>query len=132
MNITKNLTCLFIDCERTAQRVIEASTAENLQPFKDKMTTFLEHSKKQLASEFENLEDCHKKFVATMKFYLFKPKTGTLEAFPPSSFFELWLSFCVDFKDILSKELIRLEREKYVYLMIQYFYFHKLLSTIPY
>lgn len=76
------------------------------------MTAFLEHSKKQLASEFENLDDCHRKYVATMRFYLFKPKTGTLETFPPSSFFELWLPFCVDFKDILNKELLRLEREK--------------------
>lgn len=76
------------------------------------MTAFLENSKKQLTAEFESLEECHKQFIATMKFYLFKPKSGTLEAFPPNSFFELWLQFCVDFKDIFKKELIRLEKEK--------------------
>ncbi|CAG9817334.1 unnamed protein product [Phaedon cochleariae] len=98
-------------CEKKSQIIIEASTPENLQPFKDKMTTFLENSKKQLAAEFESLEECHKQFISTMKYYLFKPKTGTLEAFPPNSFFELWLQFCIDFKDIFKKELIRLEKE---------------------
>ncbi|XP_018575430.1 protein cappuccino isoform X2 [Anoplophora glabripennis] len=99
-------------CETKSQKIIEASNPENLQPFKDKMTAFLEHSKKQLATEFESLEDCHKQFISTMKFYLFKPKSGTLEAFPPNSFFELWLQFCIDFKDIFKKELMRLEKEK--------------------
>ncbi|KAJ8972049.1 hypothetical protein NQ317_001519 [Molorchus minor] len=99
-------------CETKYERIIAASTPENLQPFKDKMTAFLEHSKKQLASEFESLEECHRQFILTMKFYLFKPKSGTLESFPPNSFFELWLQFCVDFKDIFKKELIRLEKEK--------------------
>ncbi|XP_074036306.1 formin protein cappuccino isoform X2 [Leptinotarsa decemlineata] len=99
-------------CEKKSQKIIEASTPDNLQPFKDKMTTFLENSKKQLSSEFESLEDCHKQFICTMKFYLFKPKSGTLETFPPNSFFELWLQFSIDFKDIFKKELIRLEKEK--------------------
>lgn len=76
------------------------------------MTNFLENSKKHLAAEFENLEDCQQEFIKTMKFYLFKPKTGTLESYPPNSFFELWLPFCVDFKDIFKNELIRLEKER--------------------
>ncbi|XP_049823318.1 formin-2-like isoform X3 [Aethina tumida] len=100
------------DCERCTEKVIQASTEENLQPFKDKMTNFLENSKKHLAAEFENLEDCQQEFIKTMKFYLFKPKTGTLESYPPNSFFELWLPFCVDFKDIFKNELIRLEKER--------------------
>nr|XP_023026230.1 formin-2-like [Leptinotarsa decemlineata] len=104
--------CIFLGCEKKSQKIIEASTPDNLQPFKDKMTTFLENSKKQLSSEFESLEDCHKQFICTMKFYLFKPKSGTLETFPPNSFFELWLQFSIDFKDIFKKELIRLEKEK--------------------
>lgn len=78
------------------------------------MMAFLENSKKQLSAELESLEECHKQFISTMKFYLFKPKTGTLEAYPPNSFFELWLQFCVDFKDIFKKELIKLEKEKWV------------------
>lgn len=92
--------------------MIDASTPENLQPFKEKMSTFLENSKKQLASEIENLEECRSRFSTTMKFYRFKPKTGTLETVPPSEFFELWFQFCVDFKDIFKKELIKMENEK--------------------
>nr|CAI5839787.1 unnamed protein product [Callosobruchus analis] len=99
-------------CKRTTQKIIEASSPENLQPFKDEMTAFIDTSKKQLSAEFETLDECHKQFVDTMKFYLFKPKTGTLEAFPPNAFFELWLPFCIDFKDIFKKELIRIEKEK--------------------
>lgn len=76
------------------------------------MTAFLEQSKKQMATEWENLEECHKQFIATMKFYLFKPKKGPLETFSPDLFFELWLPFCDDFKNIFKKELIRLEKEK--------------------
>ncbi|KYB25505.1 cappuccino [Tribolium castaneum] len=100
------------ECEKKIQKVIDSSNPDNLQPFKDKMTTFLEHSKKQLATEFENLEECKVKFIKTMKFYLFKPKSGTLEDYPPNSFFEMWLPFCIDFKDIFKKELIRMEKEK--------------------
>ncbi|KAK9880093.1 hypothetical protein WA026_008609 [Henosepilachna vigintioctopunctata] len=99
-------------CEQKTMKVIAASHPDNLQPFKDKMSNFLEHSKKQLSQEHENLDECRSKFIQTMKFYLFKPKTGTLETFPPNSFFELWLSFCIDFKDIFKKEIIRMETEK--------------------
>lgn len=76
------------------------------------MSVFLENSAKQLNTEFENLEECKVKFISTMKFYLFKPKSGALEAYPPNSFFEMWLPFCNDFKDIFKKELIRMEKEK--------------------
>lgn len=99
-------------CEQKSQRIIETSTPENIQPFKDKMTVFLDYSKKQLTAEWENLEDCHTQFIAVMKFYLFKPKTGSLETFSPNLFFELWLPFCDDFKNIFKKELMRLEKEK--------------------
>ncbi|CAH1110622.1 unnamed protein product [Psylliodes chrysocephalus] len=99
-------------CECKSRKILETSTVENVQPFKDKMTAFLEQSKKQMATEWENLEECHKQFIATMKFYLFKPKKGPLETFSPDLFFELWLPFCDDFKNIFKKELIRLEKEK--------------------
>ncbi|XP_063922402.1 protein cappuccino-like isoform X3 [Zophobas morio] len=100
------------ECEKKTEQVVESSNSENLQPFKDKMTLFLENSKKQLMAEFENLDECKVKFLNTMKFYLFRPKSGTLEDYPPNSFFELWLPFCMDFKDIFKKELIRMEKEK--------------------
>lgn len=102
----------FLVCESRMQKVVDNSTPENLQPFKEKMTSFLENAKKRLNTEVENIEECKTKFVQTMQYYNFKPKKGTLETFPPNDFFELWLDFCIDFKDIFKKELIRLEKEK--------------------
>lgn len=103
---------LFAECEKKTEKIIANSTPENLQPFKDKMEAFLEKSQTQHETECENLEECHKLFMATMKGYLFKPKGGTLETFAPSGFFELWLPFCADFKDIYKKEVIRMQMEK--------------------
>lgn len=76
------------------------------------MKKFLNNAKKKLALECTNLEECKTIFISTMKFYQFKPKTGTLEECNPYDFFDLWLLFCKDVKDIWKKELINLEREK--------------------
>lgn len=92
--------------------MILESTEENVQPFKDKMASFLQNAEKQLNLEFEMLEECKTKFLSTMKFYHFKPKSGTLETFPPNEFFILWSQFCIDFKDIWKKEQQRLYKEK--------------------
>lgn len=89
----------------------ESSTPENLQPFKEKMDNFLQSAKQHLTTELDSLEECKTKFISTMKYYQFRPKSGALETYPPSDFFELWLQFCRDFKDIWKKELIRIEKE---------------------
>lgn len=113
MNIICICICICIlGCNNKTQKVIENATPENLQPFKEKMTTFLENAKKRLTTEMENLDECKNKFISVVKFYNFKPKSGTLETFPPNDFFDLWVPFCTDFKDIFKKELIRLEKEK--------------------
>lgn len=105
----------FLACETRTKRVIDESTLENLQPFKDKMTAFLDNAMKKLLSECDNLNECKEIFISTVKFYHYKPKAGgTLEDFPPNEFFDLWLPFCKDFKDIWKKELISMEKEKYV------------------
>lgn len=92
--------------------MIGASAPEYLQPFADKMGGFLTNAAKQLNAQVSNLEECKTKFVSTMQYYHFKPKSGTLEALPPSDFFDLWFQFCKDFKDIWKKEIIRMEKEK--------------------
>lgn len=76
------------------------------------MTIFLENAKKKLQNENDNLDECKIKFVNTVKFYHFKPKSGSVETLTPNDFFELWLQFCTDFKDIWNKEIIRLDKEK--------------------
>lgn len=102
------------ECEKRVNKVIEASTPDNLQPFQEQMSGFLDISKSKLNRQLENLDAYQTIYINTMKFYLFKPKSGTLENFPPNSFFEMWLPFCLDFKDIFKKELIRMETEKYL------------------
>lgn len=103
---------VIVVIERKTQKVIDESNEDNLQPFKEKMGVFIENSKKNLENEFESLKECRAKFVCTMKFYHFRPKKGTLDVVPPSEFFDLWFQFCVDFKDIFKKEILRLEQEK--------------------
>lgn len=109
LNLLKNK---LQECEKKTEKIITNSTPENLQPFKEKMEAFLEKSQTQLSTECENLEECHKLFISTMKLYLFKPKTGTLESFAPGGFFEFWLPFCVDFKDIYKKEIVKVQVER--------------------
>ena len=45
-------------CQNKTEKVINASTDDNLQPFKNKMETFLSGAQKQISGEFENLEEC--------------------------------------------------------------------------
>ncbi|KAK5644377.1 hypothetical protein RI129_005677 [Pyrocoelia pectoralis] len=99
-------------CENRIQKVLESSTEEYLQPFKEKMAHFIINAKDQLKTQLENLDQCKKQFVKTMIMYRYKSKAVGLEATPPSDFFDLWYHFCKDLKDIWKKELLRLEKEK--------------------
>lgn len=101
-----------LDCERDTEKVINESTADNIQPFKEKMTMFLEKANEQLAAEFEELEECRSKFITTMRYYHFTPKSGTIQTFPPNEYFILWSQFCVDFKDIWKREQQQILKEK--------------------
>ncbi|XP_039284792.1 formin-2 isoform X2 [Nilaparvata lugens] len=101
------------DCEKKMTAVISASLEENLQPFKDKMEKFVATAKKQLSDEFENLQECKRKFRATLKFYQFQPKGNMKEEdVAPKDFFIFWAPFCSDFKDFWKKEQQRLVKEK--------------------
>ncbi|PSN51207.1 hypothetical protein C0J52_13663 [Blattella germanica] len=99
-------------CECRTQKVLAASTEENVQPFKDKMEKFLSTAKKQLSGELENLEECKQKFKATMQFYHYQPKGANEDEVDLKDFFSLWSPFCSDFKDIWKKEQQRLIKEK--------------------
>ncbi|KAI4461001.1 formin [Holotrichia oblita] len=100
------------ECNNRAQKVIDASTPENLEPFKEKITTFLDCARKRLSTENENLKECREIFISTMTFYHFRAKQGNLNDVTPVEFFDLWFQFCKDFKDIWKKECARIEKEK--------------------
>lgn len=92
--------------------MINASTVENLEPFQDKITKFLESARRRLLTETENLKECRDIFFNTMKYYHFRSKQGNLNDVIPVEFFDLWFQFCKDFKDIWKKECIKIEKEK--------------------
>lgn len=45
-------------CQRKTEKVINASSEDNLQPFKDKMQAFLTSAQKQIQTQNEVLEEC--------------------------------------------------------------------------
>lgn len=106
------ITSNFIECNNRAQKVIDASTPENLEPFKEKITTFLDCARKRLSTENENLKECREIFISTMTFYHFRAKQGNLNDVTPVEFFDLWFQFCKDFKDIWKKECAKIEKER--------------------
>ncbi|XP_054261074.1 formin-2-like isoform X2 [Macrosteles quadrilineatus] len=100
-------------CQKKMDVVISKSQEENVQTFKDKMESFLDSARKQLAEEFENCEECKRKFHSLLKFYQFQPKGGIKEEeVAPKDFFPLWAPFCSDFKALWQKEQQRIIKEK--------------------
>lgn len=84
--------------------MLNNSSPENTQPFKDKMQTFIETATETINSEKADMLDIKNKFIKTMRFFAFKPKTGTIESCPTNEFFSLWIPFCKDFEQIWKKE----------------------------
>lgn len=77
--------------------IVEADPSTS-KVFKKKVNSFVTKANTELASEKEELLEAKNKFKAVMKFYQFVPKGSTLETAEPYDFFNLWLSFCRDFK----------------------------------
>lgn len=101
----------FPECRRITEKVISESAESNIQPFKEKMDTFIEVATKRIEKQYRKLDECREIFTKTMIFYKFTPKTGTLEECKPEQFFELWTSFSHDFKSIFKKEILQLHNE---------------------
>uniref|UniRef100_A0A7G3AW85 Putative rhoa gtpase effector dia/diaphanous n=1 Tax=Lutzomyia longipalpis TaxID=7200 RepID=A0A7G3AW85_LUTLO len=99
------------ECKETSQQVIDSSTPENVQPFQEKMKVFLDAATDRLLLQKKDVNDCKKIFHRTMIFYKFLPKSGSLDDTKPEQFFELWLTFSNDFKDIWKREIHDLTRE---------------------
>ncbi|XP_055680979.1 protein cappuccino [Lutzomyia longipalpis] len=99
------------ECKETSQQVIDSSTPENVQPFEEKMKVFLDAATDRLLLQKKDVNDCKKIFHRTMIFYKFLPKSGSLDDTKPEQFFELWLTFSNDFKDIWKREIHDLTRE---------------------
>ncbi|XP_035706771.1 protein cappuccino isoform X3 [Folsomia candida] len=105
----KSLTTELELCERRMQTVIDTSTPEHLEPFKAKMTSFVEQAKHKSKEVEETFHDTKLKFTNTMIFFDFIP---TKKDGPVQEFFSTWTPFCNDFKTIWRNEQQRLLKEK--------------------
>ncbi|XP_064421054.1 formin-like [Latimeria chalumnae] len=98
-------------CEEDVSRVCRESPEEHLQPFKDKMESFIESAKEEHKTEETYLEDTEKSFEETVGYFGVKPKAGEKEI-TPSFFFMLWYEFCSDFKTIWKRESKNISKER--------------------
>jgi formin 2 len=100
-----------IECKKTTEKVIAASAEEHVQPFKDKMESFLTMATKKIESRLLKVEECKVLFIKTLKFYKYTAKSGTIDETTPAQFFEYWTSFTSDFSMIFKKEIVILTNE---------------------
>ncbi|XP_012522925.1 formin-2 isoform X2 [Monomorium pharaonis] len=98
-------------CAQMCNTIVEADPSTS-KIFKKKVDSFVKKATAELTSEKEDLLEAKNKFKAVMKFYQFVPKGSTLETAEPYDFFNLWLSFCRDFKDIWKREQQRIRKER--------------------
>uniref|UniRef100_A0AAY4CGU2 FH2 domain-containing protein n=1 Tax=Denticeps clupeoides TaxID=299321 RepID=A0AAY4CGU2_9TELE len=95
-------------CEKDAQRVCVKSLEGHLQPFKDKMETFITTGKENFfSSSFVTLN----RFQDMVSFFGVKPKAGEKEV-APSYVFTLWYEFCNDFKNSWKRESKNISKER--------------------
>lgn len=102
---------IFSECKKITEKVIKASAEDCVQPFKEKMESFIEMAIQKIDSRYCKLSECQVVFIKTIKFYKYTPKKGTLEETAPAQFFEYWTSFTSDFNDIYKKEIAILTNE---------------------
>ncbi|XP_071971573.1 formin-1 isoform X2 [Engystomops pustulosus] len=91
------------ESEKEANMVINHSPEDHLQPFKDRMTEFIQKAKDEHKSEEHNLSKAQTVFEETIGFFGAKPKSGEKEV-SPNSFFVVWYEFCSDFKAVWKRE----------------------------
>ncbi|AWP13738.1 putative formin-2-like [Scophthalmus maximus] len=90
-------------CSAETEKVCKLSSGENLQPFKDKMDTFLSQAKTELETQEKELADTQKIFGELSMSFSVKPKAGEKEV-SPNTFFSIWHEFSTDFKDQWKKK----------------------------
>jgi ElaB/YqjD/DUF883 family membrane-anchored ribosome-binding protein len=96
---------------KTTDSIVEKSSEEHKEPFRTRMSEFLEKAEDQLKELCDLLDECIKKFLECMRFYKFSPKKGKLEDAKPEDFFCLWHPFCSDYKNYWKKEQARVQKE---------------------
>ncbi len=76
------------------------------------MLAFLEQANVKVQDMEENFLEAKQTFIRTMKFFDYMPKPKKPgETCPPSDFFQPWIPFCQDFKEIWKNEQQRILKE---------------------
>lgn len=91
--------------------VVDLSTEQNIQPFKDFSEDFVQIANNKIESQLQQLKACKAIFRETLDYFKHIPKTGTIDESTPSQFFELWVKFSVDFRDLWKIELATINAE---------------------
>ncbi|XP_044127766.1 formin-1 isoform X1 [Bufo gargarizans] len=90
-------------CEKQANMVMRDSPEDHLQPFKDRITEFIQKAKDEHKTEGNNLSKAQISFEETIGFFGAKPRSGEKEV-NPNSFFVVWYEFSTDFKAVWKRE----------------------------
>ncbi|XP_061668294.1 formin isoform X2 [Syngnathoides biaculeatus] len=98
-------------CENDVQKVCSDSPEEHLQPFKDRMETFLLSARKEHLGASYQLMTAQKRFQDLCVYFGLKPKTGETEV-ASGHFFMLWFEFCADFKARWKRENRNFTKER--------------------
>ena len=101
----------LVRIEKSKDKVVAESAQDYVEPFKTKMTAFLEEANVSLKELKTLVNDCSILFFGTMKFYLFKPKDGNINEAQPKDFFSIWSPFCTDYKNAWKKEQAKIAAE---------------------
>ncbi|TRY83550.1 hypothetical protein DNTS_016260 [Danionella cerebrum] len=98
-------------CVKEVREVCENSSEEHLQPFKEKMESFISTAQSEYESEEDRLQSAEKSFQEMVRFFGLKPKSGEKEV-SPNHVFMLWYEFCSDFKITWSRESKNISKER--------------------
>ncbi|KAG1952269.1 formin-1 isoform X2 [Pimephales promelas] len=99
------------ECVKEVRQVCENSSDEHLQPFKDKMETFISTAQSEHACEDDRLRAAQDSFQDMVAFFGLKPKSGEKDV-SPNYVFMLWYEFCNDFKSSWTRENKRISSER--------------------
>lgn len=96
---------LNADIKEKIDIVITSSTEQNIQPFKSISEELVRNASSKIDNQYHELDACKVIFRETLDYFKHIPKTGTIDECTPSQFFELWVNFCIDFRDLWRKEI---------------------------
>lgn len=101
----------YIEIQQKMKTVVDSSTEHNIQPFQHISEEFVQIATNKINLQYQQLNACKTIFRETLDYFKHIPKTGTVDDCTPSQFFELWVKFSVDFRELWKVELAVINAE---------------------